>query len=155
MTTHREEQDPIRLYLLGKLAGEEREAFEHRLFTEDELIEEIRSVEDELIDDYVIGDLSVDEAAMFEKNFLITDERRQKLRLGKAFRTYAQKARAVPSKPSPGPLNWRQLFSSSLVRAAAFAAVILIVTVGVWRIFFYESEVDEGGNVREEFPDYR
>jgi len=146
MTTHRDEQDPIRLYLLGKLAGEEREAFERRLFTEDELVEEILSVEDELIDDYLIGDLSEDETVMFEKNFLVTDERREKLRQGKAFRTYAQKAHAVPPKPipSPAPWNWRQLFSSPLARAAAFAAVILIASVSVWRIFFYQSEVDKG-----------
>ena len=38
----------------------------------------------------------------------------------------------------------RRLFSSHLVRAAAFAAVLLIVTVSVWRIFFYKSEVDNG-----------
>jgi len=145
MTTRGDEQDPIRQYLLGKLSGEDREAFERRLFTEDELVEEIPSAEDELIDDYLIGDLSVDEAAMFERNFLVTDERRQKVRLGKALRTYA-KAHAVRPKPvpSPAPWNWQQLFSSSLVRAAAFAAVILIVSVGVWRIFFYESEVDKG-----------
>lgn len=146
MTDSRQEQDTIRLYLLGKLAGEEREEFERRLFAEDDdFIEELLAVEEEMIDDFLSGDLSTDEAAMFEKNFLVTDERRQKVRMGKAFRTYAERASAVPPRPIPSPArwNWQQLFSSPLIRAAAFAAVLLIAAVGVWRIFFYQSDVDK------------
>ena len=166
MTTGRDEQDPMRLYLLGKLAGEERDAFEHRLFTEDELVDELLSVEDDLIDDFLTGDLSTDEAGMFEKNFLVTEERRQKLRLGKAFRRYAATASelatssaAVPQEraatthatavPATAKLpraswNWQQWFSSPLLRSTAVAAIFLLAAVGVWRIFFYESDVNEG-----------
>lgn len=158
MTDGRQSQDMIRLYLLGKLAGEERDAFEERLFTEDELVDEVLSAENDLIDDYLTGDLSTDEVAMFEKNFLVTEERRQKLRLGKAYRRYAAAAGAVPAEPAVPPeaadmtvpvrprttWNWQQWFSSPPLRAAAFAALILLAAVGVWRIFFYESDVDKG-----------
>lgn len=146
MTDSRKEQDTIRLYLLGKLAGEDAEEFEQRLFTEEELVEELLAVEEELIDDFLTGDLSTDDAVMFEQNFLVTTERRQKLRVGKAVRAYAQQTSGAPPKPipTPTPWSWRRLFSPPVVRAAAFASVILFVALGSWRIFFYQSDVDRG-----------
>jgi len=146
MTDSHKEQDTIRLYLLGKLAGEDAEEFERRLFTEEELVEELLAVEEELIDDFLTGDLSTDDAVMFEQKFLVTTERRQKLRVGKAVRAYAQQTSGVPPKPipTPTPWSWRRLFSSPVVRAAAFASVILFAAVGIWRISFYQSDVDKG-----------
>jgi CHAT domain-containing protein len=46
--------------------------------------------------------------------------------------------------PSPTPWSWQRLFSSSLVRGAAFALVILAGVFGIWRIFLYRSDVDKG-----------
>src|SRR5688572_28541036 len=98
MSTNRDEQDPIRLYLLGNLGERGNEEFERQLFADDKFLEEVMAAEDQLIDDFLTGDLSSDEAAMFEKNFFVTENRRQKLRLGKTLRTYAKKASATPPK---------------------------------------------------------
>lgn len=146
MSTSRDEQDPIRLYLLGTFDDRGKDEFERRLFANDEFLEEVMAAEDQLIDEFLTGDLTPDEAAMFEKNFMVTEERRQKLRLGKNLRTYARKARAAGPKaiPSSGPWNWLQWFSPSLLQRAAVAAVILIAAVGFWRVFFYQSDVDKG-----------
>ncbi len=160
MTSSTYERDEIRLYLLGKLAGEDREKFEQRLLTDDELFEELLATEDELIDDFLTGDLSRAETERFEQHFLVTDERRQKLRLGKAFREYAAanpnpQPFHVPEsdadfppestrRASPQGWTWSQLFSPSLLKPAAFAAVLLVAALGVWRIYFYQSDVDKG-----------
>ncbi len=146
MSTSRDEQDPIRLYLLGNFEDRGKEEFERRLFADDEFLEEVMAAEDQLIDDFLTGDLSTDEAAMFEKNFLVTEERRQKLRLGKTLRTYAKTAKvAAPKAITPAPSwNWHQWLSPSLLRPAAVAAVILIAVFGLWRIFFYQSDIDKG-----------
>lgn len=145
MTDSGQEQDTSRLYLLGKLTGDDAEEFERRLFTEEELVEELLAAEEELIDDFLTGDLSTDDTAMFEKNFLVTAERRQKLRLGRAVRTYAKPSPALKKPiPSPAPWSWQRLFSSSLVRATAFASVILLAAFGIWRVAFYQSDVDKG-----------
>ena len=146
MTTTRDEQDPIRLYLLGKSEGRDQEEFERRLFADDEFLEEVLAAEDQLIDDFLTGDLSADDAAMFEKNFLVTDERRRKLRLGKTFRTYAKSASAERPKTisARASWNWKQWFSPLVLQRAAVAAVLLIAAVGIWRIYFYQSDVDKG-----------
>jgi len=139
------EKDPIRLYLLGNFHGQDQEEFERRLFADDDFLEEVMAAEDQLIDDFLTGDLTADEAAMFEKNFLVTEERREKLRLGKAFRTYAKKAKREDPKPVPAAgWNWRQWFTPLVLQRAAVAAVILIVALGVWRFFIYKSDVDKG-----------
>src|SRR5215208_5874604 len=146
MSTSHDEQDPIRLYLLGNLDERGKDAFEQRLFADDEFLEEVMAAEDQLIDDFLTGDLTPYEVAMFEKNFLVTEERRQKLRLGKTLRTYAKQA-IVPvakAKTSPARWNWRQWFSPSILRPAAVAAVILIGVFGIWRLFLYQSDVDKG-----------
>ena len=117
MSTSHDEQNPIRLYLLGKPDERGRDEFEQRLFADDEFLEEVMAAEDQLIDDFLTGDLTPNEVAMFEKNFLVTDERRQKLRLGKTLRTYAKQA-SVPvakAKPSPARWSWRQWFSPSIL----------------------------------------
>ncbi|HKY42413.1 MAG TPA: CHAT domain-containing protein [Pyrinomonadaceae bacterium] len=146
MTTTRDEQDPIRLYLLGKSEGRDQEEFERRLFADDEFLEEVLAAEDQLIDDFLTGDLTTDDAAMFEKNFLVTDERRRKLHLGKTLRTYARKASEGQPKTitSAARWNWKQWFSPLFLQRAAVAAVILIAAVSIWRIFFYQSDVDKG-----------
>ena len=145
MITDRE-QDPIRLYLLGNFDDRAREEFERRLFADDELLEKVMAAEDLLIEDFLTGDLSTDEAAMFEKNFLVSEERRQKLRLTKPLRTYAKKTSEVSPKifPSDPRWTWRQWVSPLFLRRVAVAAAILIAAVGIWRIFFPQSDVDKG-----------
>jgi CHAT domain-containing protein/tetratricopeptide (TPR) repeat protein len=41
-------------------------------------------------------------------------------------------------------LIWQRFFSPSPWRTAAVAAVLLVAALGVWRIYFYQSEVDKG-----------
>lgn len=147
MSFSRHESDTIRKYLLGQLSGEAREEFERRYFSDDDLFKELPVGEDELIDDFLTGDLSEDEVLMFHQNFLVGAERKQKLRIGKAFRNYAAAhAGEKPSKKNEamGASRWQQLFSIPAFRIAALAAVIAIAAVGVWRIFFYQSDVDRG-----------
>lgn len=66
-------------YLLGAARGDECEAVEARYFVDDGESAELLQVEDELIDDYVRGALTASERGLFEKNFLCTDWRRQRL----------------------------------------------------------------------------
>jgi CHAT domain-containing protein/lipopolysaccharide biosynthesis regulator YciM len=136
----------IRQYLLGQLTGEEREEFERRLFAEDELFEQLQTAEDDLVDDYLTGDLSENEVALFQKNFLVGSKREREVRIGKAWRNFAAvHAGEKPPVPVHAPVSkWRQFFSSFNLKTAASMGVVLIVASATYWIFFYQSDVDKG-----------
>jgi CHAT domain-containing protein len=154
MLSNHDDQLTIREYLLGQLNEDSCHEFEQRLLTDDGLFEELLVGEDELIDQYLSGELSENEIEMFEKTFLVTSARQQKLRFAKLFKKYARvhasedlqqdtgPARAKPS--SAATRSWRQFFSASPWAVAAFAALVIFAALGIWRIYFYESDVDKG-----------
>jgi hypothetical protein len=77
-------------FLLGTLDGDHKTRFEERIWTEPGVYEELLVVEEELIDQYLAGDLSTLEQQQFENHFLITAERQKNLRFGKMLREYAE-----------------------------------------------------------------
>jgi len=132
----------VRQYLLGKLSAEDREEFERRYFSDEELFDKLQAGEDDLIDDYLSGNLSQADAGMFHQNFLIGSKRQRQLRIGKAWRNYAA-AHAGEKPPKPGnPSNWWQLFLQYAPRIGAVAGLV-IVGIVVWR-FIIPTEVDNG-----------
>jgi CHAT domain-containing protein len=154
MLSNHDDQPTIRAYLLGDQDETIRQAFEQKFLTDEGLFEELLAGEDELIDQYLAGKLSEKETEMFGKNFLATAERKEKLRFGKAFKKYAtahtsedlqpgaETARAISLRTPTR--SWWQFFSASPWAVAAVAALVIIAALGVWRIYFYQSDVDKG-----------
>ena len=144
-----EDQRSIRRYLLGELPAEEGERLEERLLTDEEFFQELLVGEDELIDLFLRGDLDAAEREHFTQHFLAAPERQQQLSFARALHKYV--ANAPPQAPTPARDTWaarlarwrRTLFTPRIALAfAAFAAVA--VAFGVWRVYFYQSEVDKG-----------
>ena len=79
MTLQAENSQELRQYLLGDLTGEAQRRVEERLLTEPDFLEELLVGEEELMDDYVGGELSADERLKFERHFLSTPERRRQV----------------------------------------------------------------------------
>lgn len=163
---HEQEQTPVRRYLLQQLSESEQEAFELRLLTEDELSEELEIVEDELIDEYIGNELSRDERASFEDNFLTHPDRQRKLEAAQALRRYLD---SIPNDPVPTPglferlVHWvRSYFfprshhmafadgpGSTAVLHRSLAGAIALLVVGVvgftiWRLAIQESDLQQG-----------
>src|SRR5262249_39440694 len=90
----------LRAYLLGTLDGDHKTQFEERILTEPSVYEELLLVEEELIDQYVAGDLSALEQQQFESHFLITAERQKNLRFGKLLQKYADSHIDLTGDPS-------------------------------------------------------
>jgi len=82
------ERQEIRSYLLGTLDRDHKTQFEERLLTEPSVYEELLIDEEDLIDQYVTGELSALEQQQFESHFLITAERQKNLRFGKLLQNY-------------------------------------------------------------------
>ena len=69
------DKQELRSYLLGTLPNPGQRELEERLFTDPDLYQELPIAEDELIDQYVAGELASLERQQFESHFLITVER--------------------------------------------------------------------------------
>lgn len=69
----------IRRFLLGELPADARIAFEERFVADESLFEQISVAEDELIESYLRETLSPVEKKVFEREFLSTESRRQRV----------------------------------------------------------------------------
>ena len=69
----------LRRYLLGGMSEAEEARVERRYLGSDEALEEMRAVEDELIEDYLRSALEPAERSAFERRFLASPARLERL----------------------------------------------------------------------------
>jgi hypothetical protein len=142
MAAYMEEREITRLYLLGRLSDMQQQQLEERIIINSALFEELLIAEDELIDEYLSDSLSESERESFEKYFLLTPERQQKVRFARALRKYitaAESSGNLADAPQRIPANWSFLSflrAQNRVAAPAIAVVILVVALaGLWLLF--------------------
>jgi tetratricopeptide (TPR) repeat protein len=138
-----EDETYIRRFLLGQLGEEERERFEERLLDDSALLDHLSVVEEELIDDYLFGALAGGEREDFERKFLTTPKRREKLMLARRLKQFAAKNPAVGSVKHDGATNWLRGLLVPVWKIAVFALVVTGIGFGVWRTYLRQSPVDE------------
>src|SRR5690349_22269367 len=126
MGLDRNDEQYLKSYLLGGLAPEEMRELEERLLREEEFANQVLLIEDELIEDYMLGELGDKERQQFKQYFLTTPRRRRKLMMVEGLRARASvealaisgatKEQAVGTDSKDrrvGPAAWRtRLFQS-------------------------------------------
>ena len=134
-----QDQNRIRLYLLGKLADSEKEQIEQELLTNDDLFEEVLVVEEELFDEYIAGNLAHEDRARFELHFLTTPERQQGLRFARALDRYVTTHASERSRVSrpflPGFLSKH----SRVFGLAASVVAIAFMAGALWFSFLRQT----------------
>jgi len=95
------ERQEMRSYLLGTLDRDQKTQFEERLIIDPSAYEDLLLGEEDLIDEYVAGELSALERDQFESHFLITAERQKNLRFGKLLQNYVTSH--IEESPVPAP----------------------------------------------------
>jgi len=140
-------QKEIRQYLLGALSPEQAAEFEARLLVDSEIYEELLIAEDELIDQFIEGEMAPAEREAVQKHFLRAPERRKQLSFARILKTYVSaNTAAAPevSEPMPRadsdsvePLKKRSfrelLFPRNPVLGFSLAgALVLIIIGGAW-----------------------
>jgi len=127
----------ISRYLLGELPDEQQVEIEDRAFSDQEYLASITAVENDLIDEYVRGELSADARQRFESRFLASAERRKRVEFAKALRTVVSESPAVKKVVQPAT-TWRESLYAFLnglnpaARLAFVAAALLVVAVAAW-----------------------
>jgi hypothetical protein len=107
-------------YLLGRLPEDEQEALERDALGDDERFEALLAAEDDLIDAYVAGRLSGEDARSFEVLFLAVPARRERVEFARSLRRLVHAAGA-PRRRSP---SWLPLAASLAACALAGWSVV-------------------------------
>jgi len=131
----------IRDYFLGKLSPTEVEALEIEIISDSEIESELQIAESILIEDYLDETLNSPDKTAFEKNYLITKERRRQVDLVKQLKKISQKNPFTEIKPS----FFEQLKAAFSLRPilGALAAVALILAIGFgWRWFYPSTQTN-------------
>ena len=142
-----EDQVIIRHYLLGMLGDKEKmRQIEKKTLIDDDFSETLSIAEDNLIEEYLDDELMEAERKHFTRHFLPVPENRRKLQLIQNLRQAATKAKSIPNivEKKASFFDWRKLFFMPAFRFAALALIIFGLGVGIWRIAFYQSDVDRG-----------
>jgi CHAT domain-containing protein/tetratricopeptide (TPR) repeat protein len=157
MVAKHHDHDTVRRYLLNQLSDAEREQISWRILSDDGFFTELDIAEDEVIDQYVAGELSRDDLERFQHDFLTTPERLSKVKSAQALKRYFDR---TPPEPEPKPRRFRFLprwaelsflpgpgSTAVLSNRAAMAMTVLFVAVSgvvIWWIFFYKNDLQKG-----------
>jgi len=120
----------VRAYLLGRITDETTlEEIEARLFDDEDFCAQMELAEDEIINDYVLGRLSAEDAASFESTLAYDPERRFKLELTKQLRNRARIQDAQLAQHPASFLNSVTQFLRQPAYAGAFAVLLIAAVV--------------------------
>jgi cell division protein FtsL len=86
-----ENEEILVRYLLGDLTEEEQESIEERYFGDRDFFEQLLVIEDELIDSYIGKRLSGAQRDQFEKYFLRSHDRQERVEFAKSWSTFVSK----------------------------------------------------------------
>ena len=138
------DQGILRDYLLGKLEDDvTRSRIELKILSDDEFAIELGTVENNLVEEFLDGELCAEDSEYFVGYFLRSPERKRQLRLTEDLRRFAATARNVPPAKR-GSFDWLTTQSFRWPRFAVLAIVVFAVGFGVWRFAISNSDADRG-----------
>jgi|SRR5215212_2679462 len=135
MKQRSDEELLLRRYLLGDLDESMIDEVEVRLLRDGKYADRLSAVEDNLIDDYVFEALSERERESFNTNFLVNDERRNKILLARAMEVYVGEQSA--QNRIHQPLTLSQLWHNSVrfLQGHKLSVVLSVLTIGFLAVF--------------------
>jgi cell division protein FtsB len=145
----------LRKYLLGMLSEDELGKVEARILADREFYGQLLEAEEELIDEYLNGELTNQDQSKFEQSFLSTPEGYEQVELARTLSVYAQDAARIRTAETStnDAKRWRiqtlGLFLQAKIPEARFALLVLLfffVFVTTWlaiRVLRLQSEVGE------------
>src|SRR5687768_8292375 len=121
----------IREYLLGRVSDETTlEEIEQRLFSDEEFCSQAQLVEDDLINDYVMGRLNAADAESFRATLHDNSERRLKCQLTEALKEKASTGDVKHPENDPSFIAALRAFFHQPQYVAALA-ILLIAVAGM------------------------
>ena len=148
------EEEILRDYLLGRLDPAQQQELEQELLADGKLARRLNEAQDHLIDDYAFNTLSEAERESFERHFLMTPDRLNKLRISQALGDYVRRH----PRPARKPSWWRNFlrpFSPGGLKVFVPAAVLALFIVALclwlfdWRLLPGRSDLARSRQVMQ------
>lgn len=124
-----------RRFLLGELSAEEQARIEELAFQDPDTFAAIEASQEDLIDDFLNGELSPEEKDRFQNYFLVQPGRRQDLRMGRVLQQYlGRDEESVPDPASNVVIVQPKLLIFDWLRlrpalASLILAILLVIMV--------------------------
>lgn len=127
-------------YLYGELSEGKLDEFEEGLFTDENASLFLDEVEDDLIDEYIRGELEFEEKQKFEKNYLTTDSRHEKVAIARTLHKelFVNKENPISSISEDTTIlqSIKDFFRMpNLALAGGLAVLLLMILFGGYWIF--------------------
>lgn len=134
----------LRDYLLGFLKDDDAlTSIEMQILNDDKFPGEVTVAENDLIEEYLDGELDGKSAEAFNRHFLASPERRSQLRLTKNLREISAATESAIAPAKRGYFDWIPDFSIQSLRFAALATVLVLVSgIIIWRFAVYQTDAD-------------
>lgn len=122
MTLDVDDIPKLTAYLLGRLPLDEQAQIEEEYLANPELLDRLRAVERDLIDQYVRGELT--DADTFERHYLNSPQRRERVEFARSLLHWSEQAAdaPLPSRQRGRKVAWRM---PSFMQAAALIALLV------------------------------
>lgn len=130
-----EEETVLRKYLLGDLDENVHEEVEERMLCDEAFADRLSAAQNYLIDDYVFDSLSDSEREKFQRNFVVNQERREKIRVAETLQAYVSRKEAQQALGHNQPGRAESLWQAAVVFAqahrlsVAFASIAVLIIV--------------------------
>lgn len=128
-------------YLLGQMSKAESELFEDECFAQKNWPSQVHLVEEDLIDEYLHDELTPEQRRLFERNYLTTKARQERVRGAAMLLRHTCEPEPAPDIPvvaREGGKKWDERLKAFWggrswgLRAASIVATLVIVTGGAW-----------------------
>ncbi len=135
-------QKEIRAYLLGSLPEREAERFDELSFTDDAFADALKVGENELVDDYVCGELAGETLEKFKSHYLASPLRREKVEFARSLQIFTERKFAEINTKSVAAKETSSGFFGALIgfinskplQTGFAAALLLLIAGGLWFI---------------------
>lgn len=127
------EKKSYKNYFLGLASKEDAETIELQIIADEKLEGKLLQAENDLIEDFLDGNLTNEEIQAFNANFLVTDERRERVEFVKTMSGYTKdlgtKIRSI-KETKPSFFDPIKAFMNPRKFALGFGGIALILTIG-------------------------
>jgi CHAT domain-containing protein/tetratricopeptide (TPR) repeat protein len=138
-----QQNSQFKSYFLGTLDAEEADGVELQILEETEFAEMLELAENDLIEEYLDGGLSINDQKAFEQNYLISVSRRKKVEFLKAIKTFAKHQSKIINAPKPSFFETLKLKFSLRPPLLAFGTVALICAVSITSYFVWKNSTNK------------